>query len=529
MKNILSLLVLICVLGSSKSDALAAISLKAFRDRPKLVVVIVIDQFRADYLTRFEKRFKPAEAQSKLGGLNYLMAKSAYFPFAKYDILQSMTCPGHATIMTGSYPYMNGIPLNEWFDRTEGRTLYCVEDKESGMSPRKLIGTTVSDEVKMAGKKAKVISVALKDRSAIMLGGHRADAAFWLSNDFRWISSKYYFAKAEVPAWVEKLNSDLAKQKGQNYIFKSEGTGSGYSELSQDFSHETSIGARDSLAYPLGLKITTQMAIQALHEYKLGLGPDTDFLSLSYSSHDSLGHDTGANNREMEEMTVAEDANISELINAVREQMKTHFGDVVFVLTGDHGVAPSAAFAKESKLEADTFNYKKMQDELNQKMIEKFGAIDGSWILKINSLNFYFNLKAAALKKVTSRELEDFAKIELLKTPGISFAFSKSDYFAKTLPPGQLERQILKTYNPTINGDVVLIPKVFYTDDSHSSTHMTGYNYDRTVPLLIAARNIKSGVYPGSVEIVDLAPTLSFLLGVLPPSLSEGRVLHEAF
>lgn len=531
MKKIMSLAVLICVIGASQS--FAALSLKAFRDRPKLVVVIVIDQFRADYLTRFESRFLPSEAHSKLGGFNYLMAKSAYFPFAKYDILQSMTCPGHATIMTGSYPYMNGIPLNEWYDRIEKRSMYCVEDKESGLSPRKLLSTTVSDEMKMAGRKGKVISIALKDRSAIMLGGHRADAAFWMDSEGRWVSSKYYFSEAKLPEWVVKLNDEKASQKGQAYIFKAEGVGSGLSELGQNFIYQTKIGSRESYTYPLGLKVTTEMAIRALKEYKLGQNLGTDFLTLSYSSHDSLGHETSLNNREMEEMTVAEDVNISELLNAVRGHLKASFGDVVFVLTGDHGVAPSVAYLKNAKIEADYFSYKKIREELNTKMTAKFGSVesslDSNWILDVRSLNFYFNMKAAAAKKISAREVEDFAKSELLKVPGIAFAFSKSDFFAKTLPPGQHERQILKTYTPGLNGDVVLIPKSFYIDEGHSSTHMTGYNYDRTVPLLILSRKMKPGVYPGSADIIDLAPTLSFLLGIMPPSMSEGRVLSEAF
>ena len=491
MRKIFSLVVLICVgLIAVKSSAAGAISLKAFRDRPKLVVVIVIDQFRADYLTRFESRFLPSEAHSKLGGFNYLMAKSAYFPFAKYDILQSMTCPGHATILTGSYPYMNGISLNEWYDRDEKRLMYCVEDKDFGFSPRKLIGSTVSDEMKTAGFHGKVISLALKDRAAIMLGGHRADAAFWFDSHFQWVSSKYYFSDHKMPPWVDKLNADLLKTKGQPYTFKAIGAGNGHSELAQDFSYKTTIGSKESLEYPLGIKLTADMAIRALQEYKLGLGQETDFLTMSFSSHDILGHDTSVNNREMEELVVSEDVEISEVINAVRTQMKSHFGDVVFVLTGDHGVAPSAAYLKNAKIDAGTFDYKKMKEDLNQKMTAKFGRAEGDWVFDVHSLNFYLNMSAATSKKLVAREIEDFAKTELLKVPGVAYAFSKSDFFAKNLPPGQFERQIAKSYNPAVNGDVVLIPRAFYVDEGHSGVHMTGYNYDRMVPLLISGRAI---------------------------------------
>ncbi len=527
----LSILIPILVLFGVQpaSAANARLSHKAFKDRPKLIVVIVIDQFRADYLTRFEKVFLPAQAGSRLGGFNYLMGKSAYFPFAKYDILQSMTCPGHATILTGSYPAQNGISLNDWFDRNEKRNIYCVEDKEDGFSPRKLNGTTVSDELKNSGGRAKVISVALKDRAAIMLGGHRADAAFWLNDDFNWESSKYYFPQAKIPEWLEKYNVERQKQKGLKYIFKSSGKGSGMSEVNSDFERETTYGSKFSLAYPFGLKVTTEMAIRALKEYKLGLNESTDFLTISYSSHDFLGHDTGANNREMEELTVAADQSLAELINAVRAQLKNHFKDVVFVLTGDHGVSPNTKYLKDAKIDSGLIDSPKLVESINQKLNAKYGAVSGNWLMKVQSFNFYLNLKAAAEKKIAVADLEEFVKAEILRTPGVAAVFSKSDFYSKSLPAGQNERQIMKTFNSLTNGDVVLIPKAFYMESGHNSTHMTGYNYDRMVPLLILAKNLQAGVYSTSVEIVDLAPTLSFLLGILPPALSEGRVLNEAF
>ncbi len=507
----------------------ASLSHKAFKERPKLVVVLVIDQFRADYLTRFEKNFLPAQSGSKLGGFNYLMGKSAYFPFAKYDILQSMTCPGHATILTGSYPYQNGISLNDWYDRNEKRSVYCVEDKDYGLSPRKLNGTTVSDEMKNAGFHSKVISIALKDRAAIMLGGHRADAAFWFHDDFNWESSKYYFSDGKIPQWLEKYNLELQKQKGLKYIFSASGKGSGMSELSPEFSRETTYGSKESLEYPFGVKLTTDLAIRALKEYKLGLNDSTDFLTISYSSHDILGHDTSSNNREMEELTLAEDKSLSELINAVQTQTKTHFKDVVFVLTGDHGVSPNVKYLVDAKVDSGFIDSPQLMVDINQKLEAKYGKVENNWLMKAQSFNFYINIKAAAQKKVAVGEIEEIVKSELLRAPGVAAVFSKSDYFSKSLPPGQHERQIMKTFNPLTNGDVILIPKSFYMEAGHSSTHMTGYNYDRTVPLLILAKNMKPGVYAQSAEVVDLAPTLSFLLGILPPSLSEGRVLHEAF
>lgn len=171
-QSLLAFLVVFFSLFSHSSQ-----SLKKFLQKPRLVVLVVIDQFRADYLTRFQTSFLPAEKGGTRGGFNYLMSHGAYYPYAHYDIFQAMTCPGHSMIMTGAYPSETGITMNEWYDRESGEIAYCVSDKESGVSPRRLKSTTVSDEFKNIDKKSKVVTLAIKDRSAIMIGGFRPDLA----------------------------------------------------------------------------------------------------------------------------------------------------------------------------------------------------------------------------------------------------------------------------------------------------------------------------------------------------------------
>ena len=158
-----------------------AAPLKKPLQKPKLVVVLVIDQMRADYLTRFETRFQKSSAKSP-GGFKYLMSEGAYFPIAEYDVLQNITCPGHAMILTGAHPTMNGIILNDWYDKVARKTVYCAADEKDKISPRNLKTSTVGDELKNAGYKSKVIGIALKDRAAVMLGGHRADHALWFDD-----------------------------------------------------------------------------------------------------------------------------------------------------------------------------------------------------------------------------------------------------------------------------------------------------------------------------------------------------------
>ncbi|MGZ3687882.1 MAG: alkaline phosphatase family protein, partial [Bdellovibrionota bacterium] len=321
--------------------------------RPKLIFMIVIDQFRADYLTRFEKRFLPPRSQGgDVGGFRYLMTQGAYYPFAQYDLLQSMTCPGHATVLTGAYPYQAGIPANDWFDPETLQRVYCAEDPTQatvgaettdphlGTSPKNLIADTVGDELKNAGIPSRVVTVALKDRAAIMMGGHRADLALWMDpGSHHWVSSKFYLPDGKLPGWVVHLNETLDQHKGEAITWDYPGPGSGLS-TEKYFPHKADFGTRESMAMPLGVDLTETAAERAFEAFKLGQGAGTDLFAVSFSSHDYVGHQFGPNSREMEEMTVAEDFAISQLLNMVREKVPGGLKNTVVILTGDHGIPP---------------------------------------------------------------------------------------------------------------------------------------------------------------------------------------------
>lgn len=526
----------------------APLSLTQFWKKPKLVVVLVVDQFRADYLTRFEKRFLPAGQGEKVGGYRYLMQKGAYFPFAQYDVLQCMTGPGHAMILSGTYPYQMGIPLNTWFDRASEQPRYCVEDSSQevvgpmenfkagkGLSPKNFRAETVGDLLKNSGYSSRVVSVALKDRAAILLGGHRADLALWLdSQSFSWVSSRYYLSNGKLPAWVEELDRELSQRRGKLYSWKSSGQHTGLT-LGVPFKHETTIGSRESLSLPLGLELTAQAAKKAIDQFKLGRGASTDLLALSFSSHDYLGHLYGPNTLEMEEMTVAEDREISSLLNFIRKRMPGGLKDVLFVLTADHGIPPSPSWLKSQRMDAGKIDAEEVIERLENRLTQRFGKPNGGkWIAYQSDLNFYFSQKAIAglpeeLRDRRSSVFEDEAKAELAKTEGGAFVFGRGDFERRTLPPGMFFRNILKTYIPERSGDLVLIPKPFYMVDDDPVSHMTNYSYDRTVPLIFAGERVKAGVYSTAADVVDLAPTLAFILGMMGPAGAEGRVLNEIF
>ena len=490
--------------------------------RPKLVLLLVIDQFRSDYLIRLENQFLPKKQKNgEIGGFGYLLAESAYFPFAKYDLLQSVTAAGHTTIVTGSYPYQAGIPLNAWYNSQTGRRENCMEDAksplvgvdspaDSGRSPKNLIGTTVGDELKNSSPKSKVISISLKDRSAILMGGHRADLALWFDQDARgWVTSRYY--APDLPGWVQKINLKLQQT---------------------EFKKSPKVIDIEAAPRPLGIDMTVSMVQEALRAYSLGKGPQTDFLAVSFSTHDFVGHQQGPHSKEIEEVTLLEDRAISKILNSIQQTIPGGLANTLVLLTGDHGVAPTAEWSKQNHLEGGTILRKTQKEILTHHLNERFGKLkDGaSWIADSTSLNFYIHPEAIASKKLERKEVEEEIRKVLRIQPEIASVITRSDILEKKFPIGMIERQALHSYYPSRSGDVIAIPKPFFIAEGPNpgtTEHMTGYSYDRTVPLLFLGPSIRPGIY-SSAEMIDLAPTLAFLLGVLPPALSEGRVLSEA-
>ena len=515
---------------------------------PNLILVLVIDQFRADYLMRFKSRFLPGGSASgaKPGGFQYLTSNGAYYPFGQYDILQSMTGPGHATVLTGSYPYQSGIPLNAWYDVELKDQFYCVEDRTKGSvgsavkhaigsSPIQLIGTTVGDELKNAGYPSRVVALALKDRAAILLGGHRADLALWFDpGKYRWVSSQYYLPEGQLPAWVNRLNDDVAKRIEQAPEWKMEGPATGFSLTDPMNVHASTRLVQgvsvDSMNMGIsGIDLTEFSAERAIEELKLGQNKTPDVLAVSFSTHDYLGHEFGPNSRELEEMTVFEDKALARLFEFVQKKVPGGLKNTLIVLTGDHGIPPNPDWLVKNKIDAGRIKEHELTKAINSILNEKHGKpSSGDWITYVTEFNFYLNRDAADSKQISLSTLERDVKEYLNTVPGVAHVFSRTDYRERKLPPGVHERQILHTYFPKRSGDVIIIPKPFYMVEGDTVNHMTGYSYDRTVPIVFAGPGIQPGKYSTPAEVIDIAPTLSFLAGILPPSLSEGRVLSEA-
>jgi predicted AlkP superfamily pyrophosphatase or phosphodiesterase len=282
-----------------------------------------------------------------------------------------------------------------------------------------------------------------------------------------------------------------------------------------------------------GLKLTRIAAEKALMHYRLGSGKSTDILALSFSSFDAEGHKFGPNSPEMEKMTYAIDREISELLNTIQQKVPGGLKSTVVVLTGDHGVAPVPQWAQSNRMEAGTVNEDELANKISARLTEKYGKPNGKkWVLVPMGFNIYLNHKVIQEKNLSASEVEEEAKSVLKSDPRIAYVVTSSNISARVLPPGIHENQVLHSYYPGRSGDLMLLFKPFYIPkalDGSTANHITGYSYDRTVPIIFTGFNIKAQAHPAGARVIDIAPTLSYLAGVLPPSLSEGRVLSEIF
>jgi predicted AlkP superfamily pyrophosphatase or phosphodiesterase len=477
---------------------------ETYQQRPRLVITVVIDQFRADYLTQLEKKFLPAGKGG--GGFQALMKKGAWFPFASYDNLQNMTGPGHATVLTGAHPFFTGIGNNEWFDPATGKDVYCVDDPKFGRSPSRLRAPTLGDELKLRHPESKVVSLALKDRAAILLGGHAADLALWFDKKTNGWTTSAFYGKGQIPAWATALNQQIASTAGPDPAGSS---------LLSSFR---------------GTKLTFAAALAALKSEGLGKTKGrTDILALSLSNHDILGHKVGPDDAGMEELTLLEDRELAAFLSAVSRELHG-LDDVVVVLTGDHGAPPGPANLEKSKLESGRLDEKEIVALVEQALTKEFGAPEGRpWVLSEFELHFVLNKELAAKRRISAPALENAAKAALSGLSAVEALFTRTEYELGLLPPGLLGEQIRHSYILRQSGDLVLIPRPYFVlgEEGYPVVHMTGWAYDRSVPILFMGRAFKAGVYSGG-GVIDIAPTLAFVMGITPPAMSEGQVLGQA-
>ncbi|MGA7722263.1 MAG: alkaline phosphatase PafA [Ignavibacteriaceae bacterium] len=511
--------------------------------RPKLVVGIVIDQMRFDYLYRF----KPYYGQN---GFNRLMNNGTNFTFAHFNYVPTFTAPGHSSIYTGSTPFYHGMIANDWYDKSEKKIIYCVSDStersigsndnQGAMSPKRLLVTTITDQLKLATHGAsKVISISLKDRAAILPGGHMANAAYWYDNktgDF--ISSSYYMKS--LPKWVDDFNNkkfadiylsgewDLFRPVSDYKISapdESPYEGDIFSEGKTSFPHSFKnviAGAKYEIleATPFGNQIVKDFVKTALVNENLGKSENTDFLAVSFSSTDYVGHAYGTNSYELEDTYLRLDELIADLMNVLDKQVGKD--NYVLFLTADHGALITPGYLKEQHLPTGELNSKNTVDSLSALSKRTFGNLN--LIENFSNGQIFLNHDLIKENNLDIRRVTRiFADYIGESLPGVLAVFTHDD-LAKQAPYRENPNLVLNGYNLKLSGDiaVVLKPGFLINKLAYGTTHGVQYAYDTHVPMLFYGWHIPAQSINTPVYIVDIAPTIADLLKITEPDGNMG-------
>ncbi len=548
-------LALVCLLFLTAAAGAAPV-------RPRLVVLISIDQFRADYQARFYDLFlPPATKNGGVGGFRYLMERGAYHTNSHHDHYPLVTAVGHSVQMTGAPPYKTGIVGNEWFDRELNDERYCVSDTKSplvgaadpdgklGISPATLRASTVGDELKMAtGGQAKVWGVALKDRAAVLMAGRLADGVLWFDDETgAWISSRFYRKDGMLPQWVADWNAakKIDSLFGQQWELSvtpdalkrlwTPGNGSvnPRNGLGATFPHPVTGGLEQPgpafyeafTSTPFANRYVLDTAEEIVRREQLGQDAVPDVLVINLSSNDYIGHSFGPDSAEVLDVTVRTDAELSRFFNFLNKSVQGGLQNVTVVVTADHGVAPIAAEMQKAGFPAGGI---KLDKDLIQKALEaKLGP--GDWVQDVVETNVYLNLQTIETKKVSYTRVEDVAADALREQPGIYTVFTRSQLLDGRMLDNDIARRVARSFHPKVSGDVIVVPDPYWVPGRITgTTHGSPYAYDTSVPVLLAGAGIKPGRYTQRVSTLDIAPTLSDLLGILQPSGCEGHVLSHA-
>jgi predicted AlkP superfamily pyrophosphatase or phosphodiesterase len=502
------------------------------QQRPKLVVGIVVDQMKMEYLYRFSDDFSP-------NGFKRLMEKGFVFHNANFNYMPTYTAPGHASIYTGATPSVNGIVGNDWYSRKLGKSMYCTDDdsvktigngtaKEGAMSPKNLLSTTITDELRLGTNfQGKVIGMSLKDRGAILPAGHFANWAFWYSETGAFISSTFY--GVALPDWVTEFNNN------KNYMtYINEGwnllkPAADYNEsLPDDNPYEGKLYNSDKPVFPYNLKamydkngaevmrstpfgnnLLADFAKKAIEKEELGKDNSTDFLTVSFSSTDYVGHILGPRSMELQDTYLRLDNTIADFLNYLDKTIGKD--NYLLFLTADHACAENATHLKDHK-----YNVKNVPGRDIYKGIKEFSTatFGENLVIEYSNFNIYFNKDVIKSKGLMTQE-----QVKRVYTEEEILASTGNDYYLNFINNG---------YDVSQNGDLVVLDKPGYIQyGSLGTSHGTPYAYDTHAPLIFYGWKIKAGESFDKKEITQIAPTLAFKLKLELPNGTESKVLTE--
>jgi predicted AlkP superfamily pyrophosphatase or phosphodiesterase len=509
--------------------------------QPKLVVGIVVDQMRYDYIYKYWDNFSD-------DGFKRLVNEGFFCRNTNFNYVPTYTAPGHASIYTGTTPSMHGIIGNNWYDRNKLKSVYCTADysyktvgstSSSGqMSPHNMLTTTICDELRLSNnQKSRVIGIALKDRGAILPAGHLANAAYWFDDlTGNWISSTYYFN--ELPEWVKAFNKKEPTKKYLDQAWnlmlspdkydqsiaddnKYEGTFLG--EQKAVFPHNLPALMKDNggmgiiRSTPFGNSITKDFAIETLKSENLGKGAYTDFLTVSFSSTDYVGHQFGPSSMEVEDTYLRLDRDIAELLKF----LDTHVGknNVLVFLTADHAGVENPAYLGDLKMPSGYFDSEHPIYSLKLFLLKTYGD---TLVMSYSNEQVFLNHKTMDAKKLNYAAVQTDAANYMLRFRGIANSTTASILNSAEFTLG-IKKMMQNGYNQKRSGDVLLNYEPAWIEFSRTgTTHGSPYSYDTHVPLLFYGCEIKQGSSSEPVNITDIAPTIAQLLNIQFPSGCSG-------
>jgi predicted AlkP superfamily pyrophosphatase or phosphodiesterase len=511
--------------------------------QPRLVIGIVVDQMRYDYLYRFYDQYGEK-------GFKRLLREGMNFTFAQYNYIPTYTGPGHSSIYTGSVPYYHGIISNDWYDKKLRKTIYCVyddsvktvgADNSSGkMSPKNLLATTMTDQIRMSNNGcSKVYSISIKDRAAVLPGGHMANAVYWYDGKSgNFVSSTYYLNA--LPDWVMKFNdrklpvklmsNGWQLEKNKNYAVSLPDDGPGEKDVFKEgkttFPHEFAklpdSKKLDAIrSTPFGNELLADFLTALLKNEKPGKGKYCDFIAISFSSTDYVGHAYGPNSVEIMDTYLKLDKQIARILDTL--DLYVGKGNYLLFLTADHAVKPNAKYLEASRIPADDVDEATVKTQLTDFCRQQFGNPHVIEALQDNQI--YLDHQVMDSLKLDLKSVNDkLISFIRQKFPFISTVLTKEQLITKE-PTRSMNSFILNGFNIRRSGDILfeMTPNVLLTDPGESATsHASSYDYDTHVPLMFFGWHVKPGESNQEVFVEDIAPTVCNLIHIQEPDATIG-------